>query len=134
MKNIINKQTTMLAASALALFLVQAPAAAQGTPEDDAGARTIQVKILGMSCPFCAYGVEQKLKRLEGVEDMDVDLASGIAALVLAAETDVSNEVLQRTVDEAGFEVAAIVRSFESEYEDQNPEAISTPGAGSAVP
>lgn len=118
-------------ALALALaLLASAPAVGQERAEETAAAqqaRTIQMKILGLSCPFCAYGVEQKVKRLEGVADLDVELESGIATITLEEGADLSNETLRKTVDDAGFEVAAIVRSFESEYEDVNPEEIPAP-------
>ncbi len=80
--------------------------------------RQIEVTILGMSCPFCAYGVQQKLQRLEGVEDLDVQLSTGLATLTLEEEADLSNELLLETVKVSGFEAAKIVRNFESEFAD----------------
>ena len=109
--------------AALALFLavaltpVGASAQEQAAPPEDE-ARQIEVTILGMSCPFCAYGAEQKLKRLEGVEELTVELEVGLATLTMVEGADVSNEVLQKTVEEAGFEVAKVTRNFESEYPD----------------
>lgn len=117
-------------ALAVGLALAASPALGQEEPEETAQAqqaRTIQMKVLGLSCPFCAYGVEQKVKKLDGVEDLNVELESGIATITLAEGADISNETLRQTVDEAGFEAAAIVRSFESEYEDVNPEEIPAP-------
>jgi len=80
--------------------------------------RRITVKILGMSCPFCAYGVQQKLKKLEGVEKLDVVLDTGLATLDLKDGADISNEILEKTVKDAGFEAVRIVRNFESEFSD----------------
>ena len=80
--------------------------------------RQIEVTILGMSCPFCAYGVEQKVKRLDGVTELEVVLETGLATLTLEEDADVSNELLHKTVKEAGFEVAKITRNFESEFPD----------------
>lgn len=85
-------------------------AAAQEAP------RQIKVTILGMSCPFCAYGVEQKLKKLDGVEDLEVVLETGIASLTMENGADLSNDLLKKTVKKAGFEVAKISRDFESEF------------------
>ena len=90
----------------------QDPAAQEDEP------RQIQVTILGMSCPFCAYGVQQKLQKLEGVTDLEVVLATGLATLTLEEDADISNEQLKETVKEAGFEAAKIVRNFESEFTD----------------
>ncbi len=80
--------------------------------------RQIEVTILGMACPFCAYGVEQKLKRLDGVVQLEVVLETGVATLTLEEYADSSNELLQKTVKDAGFEVAKITRNFESEFPD----------------
>ncbi len=33
---------------------------------------SLTVSVDGLACPFCAYGVEKKLKRVEGVKSIDV--------------------------------------------------------------
>lgn len=116
---------------ALALTLTVGFALAPGTlPAQEAGAekeataeaqeqpRQIQVKILGMSCPFCAYGAQQKLKKMDGVKELEVQLETGMATLILEEGADVPNERLRKVIDRAGFEVAEIRRNFESEYPD----------------
>ncbi len=105
-------------------FSLAAPAAygqerAQGQNDDP---RQIEVTILGMSCPFCAYGVQQKLKKLEGVTELVVVLETGVATLQLGEDADISNELLQKTVKDAGFEVAKISRNFESDFPDYEQE------------
>ena len=105
-----------------ALALTATGAAAQEPATADGGPRIIEVTILGMACPFCAYGVQQKMKGLEGVADLEIDLNEGLAALTLADGKDLSNDVLLRTVKDAGFEVAKISRSFESEFPDYEKE------------
>ncbi len=87
--------------------------------------RQIQITVLGMSCPFCAYGVEQKLKKLDGVVELTVELASGFATLVMQDGADVSNETLRETVKDAGFEAAKVTRNFESEYPEYDSEEES---------
>lgn len=110
------------AALVLAIGLAASPAAAQQQAEavqeavSQEAPRLIEVTILGMSCPFCAYGVEQKLKKLDGVEDLEVVLETGIASLTMENGADLSNELLKKTVKDAGFEVAKISRGFESEF------------------
>lgn len=107
--------TTLLLAFA---FGAAAPAlsAQQESAVSEDSARQIEVTILGMSCPFCAYGVEQKLKRLDGVEELDVVLETGVATLTLRDDADAPNEEIIEAVKDAGFEVAKITRNFESEY------------------
>lgn len=90
----------------------------RATAEAEEQPRQIEVKILGMSCPFCAYGAEQKLKKMDGVEELEVDLETGLATLTLEAGADVPNEKLRKVIDDAGFEAAEITRNFESEHPD----------------
>lgn len=105
-----------------ALTLSATWAAAQRPAKEDGGPRIIEVTILGMVCPFCSYGVQQKMKGLEGVTDLKIDLEEGIATLTVANGKDLSNELLLQTVKDAGFQVARISRSFESEFPDYEPE------------
>ncbi len=112
------KALRKVVALAFALSLAAPAVSGQGRETQDDDPRQIEVTIFGMTCPFCAYGVEQKLKKLDGVVDLEVVLETGIATLALEEHADVSNELLQETVKDAGFEVAKIVRNFESAFPD----------------
>ena len=113
----IRRTAARISAVAAAAILLPAATVAQDVAAETAP-RQVEVEILGMSCPFCAYGVEQKLEDLAGVENLEVELQTGIATLTLVEGADVSNETLENTIREAGFETAAIRRNFESEYPD----------------
>jgi len=41
---------------------------------------TVKIRVDGPACPFCAYGLEKKLKRVEGVKDLEIDLEREQAA------------------------------------------------------
>lgn len=105
-----------------ALTLSATWAAAQRPATADGGPRIIEVTILGMVCPFCSYGVQQEMKGIEGVTDLKIDLEEGLATLTVANGKDLSNEILLKTVKDAGFEVARISRGFESEFPDYERE------------
>lgn len=123
----MKKLTTATFGTALALALGLALTPAGVSAQDqvatlDEGTPQIQVTILGMSCPFCAYGAEKKLKKLDGVVELEVVLETGLATLTMEEGADVSNETLQEAVEDAGFEIAKITRTFESEYPDYDAE------------
>ena len=119
MKRIANVASRIALALVLAAALTPVGASAQDEAKAaDDGPRVIEVTILGMSCPFCAYGAEQKLKKLDGVADLDIVLKTGLATLTLDDDADVPNEKLIDAVEDAGFEVARITRNFESRYGD----------------
>jgi len=109
------------AALAVALGLASTPAGVWGQNQVatlDEGPPQIEVTILGMSCPFCAYGAEKKLKKLDGVVELEIVLETGLATLTMEEGADVSNDTLRDTVTDAGFEVSRITRTFGSEYAD----------------
>ncbi|MCH8485227.1 MAG: heavy metal translocating P-type ATPase [Candidatus Cyclonatronum sp.] len=63
----------------------------------------IRFDIKGMSCASCVSGVEKALSRVEGVEEVSVNLATNQAEVVYEAGK-ISEERLMQAVDDAGFE------------------------------
>ncbi len=62
----------------------------------------------GMSCPFCAYGLEKKLKKMKDVESVTIDLNKGEAVVIAKAGTIISEESLRKAVHDAGFTVSSL--------------------------
>lgn len=58
-------------------------------------------RIKGMNCPHCSATVERTIRGLEGVEDVSVDLAKGVAHV----RGTVDDAALARAVELAGFSV-----------------------------
>ena len=114
--NVLRTTLAVAAASVIAAPVTWAQEEAAAAPENMS--RQIEVMVLGMSCPFCAYGLEQKLKKLEGVESLEIVLQTGLATVTLKDDADISNDLLKKTVKDAGFEAAKITRNFESEFAD----------------
>ena len=67
------------------------------------------IEVDGLACPFCAYGIEKRLKKIDGVAELSVLLEEGKVQLKLAEGATVSEERLQKAVAEAGFETRSIV-------------------------
>lgn len=67
----------------------------------------VEIKIEGMSCGHCTNRVETMLNKLEGVS-AKVSLADKTAYLELSGE--VSDEILKKTVEDAGYEVVGLSR------------------------
>ncbi len=61
------------------------------------------MRVDGLACPFCAYGVEKKLKRLEGVKDVDVDLDRGLVKVEVQDGVTLPDERLRKLFRDAGF-------------------------------
>ena len=79
-------------------------AAGYEVPATAASTSTISLSIGGMTCASCVSRVEKALKRVAGVRDASVNLASETATLTLAADTKVS--ALLSAVQEAGYDAS----------------------------
>ena len=47
-------------------------------------AELVTIKVEGLACPFCAYGIEKHLKKLDAVASVDELVSSVVLALVWA--------------------------------------------------
>lgn len=61
------------------------------------------VDVAGLACPFCAYGLEKKLKNLPGVKNLRVDLDAGRASFDVAPGTTLMPRQVRDAVKDAGF-------------------------------
>ena len=64
---------------------------------------TVKVRVDGLACPFCAYGLEKKIKRIEGVKGLDIMLNEGLAIVYFDEDARIDEELLEEKVKEAGF-------------------------------
>ncbi len=67
------------------------------------------IEVDGLSCPFCAYGIEKRLKKIDSVAELSVLLEEGKVQLKLKEGATVSEERIQQAVADAGFEARSIV-------------------------
>ena len=63
-----------------------------------------------MVCPFCAYGLEQRLKDLTGVDEVLVQVSDGLVQIRTMEGRELTDEALTDTVKKAGFSLTAIER------------------------
>ncbi len=72
--------------------------------------RKIKIEVEGLSCPFCAYGLEKKLKNLEGVKNMEIDFNEGIVSLTIQNSKTISDKQIKQVVINSGFTTKKIIR------------------------
>lgn len=83
-------------------FLLATPAFAEQT--------VFKANILGMTCEFCAYGLQKKISQLPNVIDSKVSMAHK-QALIIAPSTLNTNEfkeLITVAVNSAGYQVQSI--------------------------
>ena len=67
-----------------------------------AGNAVYSIRVDGLACPYCAYGIEKNLNAMEGVRFRDMDLEKGIVT-VETHDVTLSDEQLKQLFQDAGF-------------------------------
>jgi mercuric ion binding protein len=79
----------------------------------------------GMACPFCAYGIEKKLKALDGVESLDIHIKKGTVDVHLEEGGEVTPDELKKAIKEAGFKIRDLHVQGKASVEKQNGSAVA---------
>jgi copper chaperone CopZ len=74
-------------------------------------AETIEMKVNGLVCAFCAQGIEKTLRKQAATQDVFVSLKEGLVAIALKPDADLSDDSLRGLLKEAGYTVVSIQRS-----------------------
>ncbi|MEV6634087.1 heavy metal-associated domain-containing protein [Actinoplanes sp. NPDC051470] len=67
---------------------------------------TTTYTVTGMTCGHCVSAVTNELSGLSGVDDVQVDLGSGVVTVTSVAPLDA--DAVRAAVDEAGYELADV--------------------------
>jgi copper chaperone CopZ len=65
---------------------------------------THRYDVVGMTCDHCARAVGQEIRKIDGVDAVDVDLVSGL--VTVTSNGGVDSATIAAAVDEAGYELA----------------------------
>ena len=79
-----------------------------------AHAATIEMKVYGLVCGFCAQGIEKTLRKNPATADVLVSLESRLVAVVTKEGADIPDAELTRALTNAGYDVKGITRSERS--------------------
>jgi copper ion binding protein len=64
---------------------------------------TATYQVSGMTCGHCVQAVTQEVSALDGVDTVDVDLASGV--VTVTSQQPLAVEAVRAAVDEAGYQL-----------------------------
>jgi mercuric ion binding protein len=89
------KQLTIFMLGLVVTFFLAGPTSAQLTE--------VSLRVDGLACPFCAYGLEKKLKRIDNLEKLDIKINEGLVILSFKEGAKIDKELISKKVKEAGF-------------------------------
>jgi mercuric ion binding protein len=95
MRKTLNRFIMKLGVIALLILLFNSVSSAQ--------IREVRIRVDGLACPFCAYGLEKKLKSLEGLESVNVSLKKGLAEIHLKKENSLDLSKIKVIVRDSGY-------------------------------
>jgi len=62
-----------------------------------------RMRVDGLACPYCAYGIEKNLKKIDGVEEIEVDLNNGLVIVNVADGVALTDEQMRKLFSDSGF-------------------------------
>jgi copper chaperone CopZ len=75
-----------------------------------AAAPSYRLKVDGLACPFCAYGIEKKLSAVPGVAGVQTSIKQGSVIVTMKDGATLSQTAAQRAVRAAGFTLRGFSR------------------------
>ena len=129
---------TLTTAMLLLLMAFAAPAFAQCGPngecpegccEDDKcdkekcdkAANVFEVSIEGMCCANCVKAVEKRLKKIDGVESVKVDVKAGKAWVTMKEGKTLEKTNVEKSFEDTEYKTTAVVK-FEPKKEEKKEE------------
>ena len=81
-----------------------------------------ELRVDGLACPYCAYGIEKKIKALDGVDkdSVEIKLNDGLVIFEADTESPLTEVALKTLINDAGF----TLRGFKTQrlVPSDNPE------------
>ena len=63
----------------------------------------VKIKVKGISCPFCVYGLESHIKKVNGVDKVTTNLKKSEVTLQYKSTASFNLDSIQKAVTEGGF-------------------------------
>jgi len=76
-----------------------------------ANAKTIEMKVYGLVCGFCAQGIEKTLRKNPATADVVVSLEHQLVAIATREGQDIPDAELRKALTDSGYDVKGIART-----------------------
>jgi len=73
-----------------------------------------ELGIDGVACPFCVYGIEKQLSKLEGIERISTDIKNGLVLLEMKDGSTLTEDSINEAVNKAGFTLRSFAQTDNS--------------------
>ncbi len=116
------RKLILTTAAAAAGVLIATPHAVAGQAESEEKLQAIEatdavlkgasvtLKVDGMVCPFCAYGLEKRLRQLPALDETLIQVSDGLVQIRVKEGEQLTDEAVEDAVKRAGFTLREIHR------------------------
>jgi copper chaperone CopZ len=66
------------------------------------------LRVDGLACPFCAYGIEKQLSHVDGVKSITTDIGKGEVVIEMVDGKALDPAAAERAVKKAGFKLRGL--------------------------
>ena len=80
-----------------------------------AGNTEYQLGVDGVACPFCVYGIEKQLSKLEGIDRIETDIENSLVILIMKEDFTLNETSIREAVTKAGFSLRSFTLSDKAE-------------------
>ena len=115
------KTPTLVALAAL-LLLISAPSLSNAEVLEG------ELEVSGMACPFCAFGIEKKLRAVPGVSEVTILLDEGRIQLAFWPENDAVPDDIEGAVEKAGFKLSTLRLTIQGTFAEDASQPVLVAG------
>ena len=74
----------------------------------DAQRDKVTTQVDGLGCPYCAYGLEKKFKKVKGIKNVKIEIEEGIFTFTVPSDSKLQVEEVDNRVELAGYTAKSI--------------------------
>ncbi len=93
-------------------------------PPGGAQIESVTLKVDGLACPFCSYGLSKELKKVEGIKEANIFVDEGRVELEVEQGEPVEIDKLPEAVRKGGFTAREIKVTAVGRVEEWNGSAV----------
>ena len=87
-----------------------------------------ELEVSGMACPFCAFGIEKKLRAVPGVSEVTIFLDEGRIQLAFLPENDAVPDDIEGAVEKAGFKLSTLRLKVQGTFAEDDSQPVLVAG------
>ncbi len=96
-----------------------------------ASVNDVRLYVAGLACPFCTFGIEKSLKKVEGVVSLETTIRTGLVRIQLEPGAQFAPAALEEAIKRAGFTPSRIEATITGKLSTSNEyPALASSGTG----